>query len=380
MRDGSLALGEPLLQEASPCIVRCGGKVLTLLSLILGLSSTVLLSLVAWTSGDSVQESQDASAQKGAITMPARAQHSMQPARAAHFSQPARAQQFMQPARIEAMAWQPMQSLGVWQSTQPIRDTIVRADDDDFDDLFGDMDMEGFKKKARQEYAEENKDMVVQMPTPKGATDSEGSDNTGTIARWNIERGFGFIRKDSGGDDLFCHVRDIVGLAEGTWPRAGEAVSFRVEFNDKKQSYQAKDVLLASSGAPAGEVGGVASDSDQMDSGATGNNMDTGTIKVWNYERGFGFIEPVGGQRGNDIFCHFSKLVDGPESVQEGDQVTFQKQISQRTGKWEAIDVRVMRQEDGYQEGEEAEAEGEGAEDQPAEEPASAKAEEPVGL
>jgi cold shock CspA family protein len=30
---------------------------------------------------------------------------------------------------------------------------------------------------------------------------------TGRIAQWFFERGFGFIKPDKGGDNVFCHVR-----------------------------------------------------------------------------------------------------------------------------------------------------------------------------
>ena len=32
---------------------------------------------------------------------------------------------------------------------------------------------------------------------------------TGSVKRWTEERGFGFIRRANGGQDLFCHVRSL---------------------------------------------------------------------------------------------------------------------------------------------------------------------------
>ena len=37
--------------------------------------------------------------------------------------------------------------------------------------------------------------------------------------------------------------------------------------------------------------------------------MQKGTIKLWNEDRGFGFIKPDAG--GNDVFFHVSALKDG---------------------------------------------------------------------
>merc|ERR1712187_68782 len=37
-----------------------------------------------------------------------------------------------------------------------------------------------------------------------------GTSATGKIARWNSDRGFGFIQPSDGGEDLFCHVTSLV--------------------------------------------------------------------------------------------------------------------------------------------------------------------------
>jgi len=49
--------------------------------------------------------------------------------------------------------------------------------------------------------------------------------------------------------------------------------------------------------------------------------METGTVKWFNAEKGFGFIEVQGG---NDVFVHFSAIVgDGYKSLDEGERVEF---------------------------------------------------------
>ena len=58
-----------------------------------------------------------------------------------------------------------------------------------------------------------------------------GGKSRGTALRWN-ERGFGFIKPDDGGDDLFCHVRELV-EGEGS-VREGDEVEYRVTFDDRR--------------------------------------------------------------------------------------------------------------------------------------------------
>ncbi|UUZ81012.1 cold-shock protein CspD [Paenibacillus sp. P26] len=49
--------------------------------------------------------------------------------------------------------------------------------------------------------------------------------------------------------------------------------------------------------------------------------MQTGTVKWFNAEKGFGFIEVEGG---SDVFVHFSAIQgDGYKSLDEGQRVEF---------------------------------------------------------
>ena len=52
-----------------------------------------------------------------------------------------------------------------------------------------------------------------------------------------------------------------------------------------------------------------------------GNKMTQGTVKWFNSEKGFGFIEVEGG---DDVFVHFSAIQgDGYKTLEEGQKVTF---------------------------------------------------------
>ncbi|MBR7553971.1 cold-shock protein [Allobacillus sp. GCM10007491] len=49
--------------------------------------------------------------------------------------------------------------------------------------------------------------------------------------------------------------------------------------------------------------------------------MNTGSVKWFNAEKGFGFIEVEGG---DDVFVHFSAIQgEGFKTLEEGQQVTF---------------------------------------------------------
>jgi cold shock protein len=50
--------------------------------------------------------------------------------------------------------------------------------------------------------------------------------------------------------------------------------------------------------------------------------METGTVKFFNNDRGFGFITPSTGEK--DVFVHFSNITgDGHKSLEDGQKVEF---------------------------------------------------------
>ncbi|RKD24228.1 cold-shock protein [Ammoniphilus oxalaticus] len=56
--------------------------------------------------------------------------------------------------------------------------------------------------------------------------------------------------------------------------------------------------------------------------------MEQGTVKWFNAEKGFGFIER---EEGEDVFVHFSAIQgDGFKSLDEGQSVTFEVEQGQR--------------------------------------------------
>ena len=60
--------------------------------------------------------------------------------------------------------------------------------------------------------------------------------------------------------------------------------------------------------------------------------MINGTVKFYNGQKGFGFIQPDGG--GKDVFVHASALERaGLHNLNEGQKVSFDTQEDRKTGK-----------------------------------------------
>ena len=67
--------------------------------------------------------------------------------------------------------------------------------------------------------------------------------------------------------------------------------------------------------------------------------MPYGTIKMYDEDRGFGFIKPDDG--GPDIFVHAKSIV-GASTLIPAQMVEFESVFDQARGKYRAADVRVI--------------------------------------
>ena len=68
--------------------------------------------------------------------------------------------------------------------------------------------------------------------------------------------------------------------------------------------------------------------------------MATGTVKWFNGQKGFGFIQPEGG--GNDVFVHISAVERaGLTTLNEGQKVSFELERDPRSGKVSAGQLQV---------------------------------------
>ena len=151
---------------------------------------------------------------------------------------------------------------------------------------------------------------------------------TGTVARWQDQRGFGFIKPADGGDDLFCHTSSIT---DGEALEEGSTVEYETGVDDRSGKNRAVNVT---GGCAKPMAPGEAAPSDP--GGTKGSGKNVGTVKRWNNDRGFGFIGPDAG--GDDIFCHANNITDG-NALAQGTKVTYDESIDDRSGKNRADNV-----------------------------------------
>jgi CspA family cold shock protein len=154
---------------------------------------------------------------------------------------------------------------------------------------------------------------------------------TGTVKFFNANKGFGFIQRDGGGEDVFVHISAVEragleGLAEGQ----------QLKFNlvDRGGKVSASDIEAV------GDVIAVAKkEAPQRE--LTGERA-TGTVKFFNGMKGFGFITRDDGQP--DAFVHISAVErSGMSGLNEGDRLEFDIEVDRR-GKYSAVNL-VPRQD-----------------------------------
>ncbi len=69
--------------------------------------------------------------------------------------------------------------------------------------------------------------------------------------------------------------------------------------------------------------------------------MATGTVKWFNAQKGFGFIQPDGG--GNDAFVHISAVErSGMGDLREGQKVSYDLVADRKSGKMSADNLKAM--------------------------------------
>jgi cold shock protein len=68
-------------------------------------------------------------------------------------------------------------------------------------------------------------------------------------------------------------------------------------------------------------------------------SMPSGKIKMFNEDKGFGFIKPADG--GDDVFFHVTALREG-DDITVGKAVTFEIGVDPKSGKSKAVSVDLV--------------------------------------
>ncbi len=138
---------------------------------------------------------------------------------------------------------------------------------------------------------------------------------SGVVKWFNSEKGFGFIELSDGSGDAFLHGSVLAQSGTAT-VQPGETLEVRVGPGHKGP--QVTEVLSIDS-STAAPVGSRRS-SPQATTSDGPSVEETGTMKWFNADRGYGFIAPNGG--GKDVFVHISVLErSGIEGLIEGQTV-----------------------------------------------------------
>ena len=148
---------------------------------------------------------------------------------------------------------------------------------------------------------------------------------TGKVKFYDSEKGFGFVTPESGGADVFVHVRALTGgLTELS---EGDRVTYDVAESEKGP--QARNLQLVGGTARRGAPAAASTRGRPAHPKASGAPVrgGEGVVARYDAERGFGFITPDAG--GADLFVHVSVL-RGAEALQEGDRVQYKVRQSER--------------------------------------------------
>lgn len=167
----------------------------------------------------------------------------------------------------------------------------------------------------------------------------------GVVKFFNGQKGFGFIVRDDGGEDVFVHISAVeqaglAGLAEGQ-PLEFTLVDRGGKVSATDLKIEGEPLPVEERAAPAprerGGFGGPGGGDRGPQRQLTGEKA-SGTVKFFNAMKGFGFIQRDDGQP--DAFVHISAVERaGMSALNEGDRLDFELEVDRR-GKYAAVNLQ----------------------------------------
>jgi cold shock protein len=155
----------------------------------------------------------------------------------------------------------------------------------------------------------------------------------GIVKFFNPQKGFGFIVRDDGGEDVFVHI-SAVEQAGLTDLADGQPLEFTLV--DRGGRISATNLRIEGEPMAVERSGGGASSGAGPQRQLTGEKA-SGTVKFFNAMKGFGFIQRDDGQP--DAFVHISAVERaGMTSLNEGDRLEFELEVDRR-GKYAAVNL-----------------------------------------
>ncbi|MGP7796295.1 cold-shock protein [Sphingomonas sp. CLY1604] len=173
-------------------------------------------------------------------------------------------------------------------------------------------------------------------------------EGTGVVKFFNAQKGFGFVVRDDGGEDVFVHISAVEqaglsALAEGQplgftlVDRGGRISATELKIDGEPMAVTERAPREPREGGfgdrgPRGGAGGAGGPQRQL----TGEKA-TGVVKFFNAMKGFGFIQRDDGQP--DAFVHISAVERaGMPTLNEGDRLSFEIEVDRR-GKYAAVNL-----------------------------------------
>ena len=154
----------------------------------------------------------------------------------------------------------------------------------------------------------------------------------GVVKFFNPQKGFGFIVRDDGGEDVFVHI-SAVEQAGLTDLADGQPLEFTLV--DRGGRISATNLRIEGEPMAVERSGGSAGPQRQL----TGEKA-SGTVKFFNAMKGFGFIQRDDGQP--DAFVHISAVERaGIPTLNEGDRLEFELEVDRR-GKYAAVNLQPI--------------------------------------